>query len=919
MFRYALKRLVRGKSLFLTLFLSVLLAATLFSGILQASDTVGASMLNKALEATDVDIVSSAEDRNLTRTSLAEVKDEIAEIEHVSRVEWLFRSIQMGPGEGIEVNVTGVNTSMPFTIVAVKKDSSLIEGILGIDELEYGKVYVEAGSINASLFREGDPATLSVQTYIPGGSVLLFERRYQTFTVGSLVELDTRFFSIAMGRYSVFLRSLLAGTGEIGKRPEHKLIILSEETFLDWMYQIYGEWRRHCRVIIAETVIGLDRGRLLNLWSLSNSARNVQQVFDQINSLGARYEYIPKNYLGDLLDSVETIASQMRTNTVLIATPVFFMAWYLGLTVSDISLGLRRREIGLLFTRGLTHRQVFYIFLFEAFVVSILAGASGILLSAMILPTFIPGISATDVVTSISPVTLAVSITFSCILALIAVYKPAQNALKFSIVDALREYQSEEEETGTWHEPVLALSLGLYRVVMLVLNLTVEQFRPEQASLVVNILYSTWWGVDYILSYLAPVLLFWGFTNLFVKYFPWFHEALGKLAGYLVGDIALFSTLSVRRNLKRTVASTFMAALILGYGFSVIGGLASTDEYSERFTRLTIGADASVWLFEGDEADAIKDMILEVDGVSAVTVETWFEAESNIGDVPIRIIDPLEFKEVAYIEEGWLSDEDAFERMNESEYNAILEKGIAEIMNVPKESNWIIKVGTKVHSFSVVGFYGREPGSGWMPQNPSLYIPNTYFIKPKYLGLTRILVRFEDSPDLTGMKERLEDLHPDIEGVDIANNLIEKSSTNIFLVGPRRVGELGVYFAALVSSFGVAIVVWTTMRSRWKEITVMAIRGFSNAQLAITLLTENLGMILFSVTIGVGVGFVMMKGETEVYNASVPSVLPRHTVFPQWAQVTMLGVIGLLVLSSVIPILLAVRRASNNPTWRIKE
>ena len=86
MYSYALKRLTRGRGIFLALFLSVALAATLFSGILQAADSVGASMLEKALGATDIDIVSSAEDRNLTRTSLLEVEEAIGMLEHVAWV-----------------------------------------------------------------------------------------------------------------------------------------------------------------------------------------------------------------------------------------------------------------------------------------------------------------------------------------------------------------------------------------------------------------------------------------------------------------------------------------------------------------------------------------------------------------------------------------------------------------------------------------------------------------------------------------------------------------------------------------------------------------------------------------------------------------------------------------------------------------
>jgi hypothetical protein len=919
MYSYALKRLTRGRGIFLALFLSVALAATLFSGILQASDAVGVSMLGNALEATDVDIVSSAENRNLTRTSLAEVEEAISGLEHVAWAEHLIRSVELGPGEGMEVSIPGVNTSMPFTIVAMASDSNLVIGIEGLDHIEPGEIYVAAGSVNASLFGEGETVTLTVPTYIPASSVIHVQKRSANYTVGGVVEVDDRLFSIAFGRYVDYLTSLLYGTGVTGRRPLHQLIILSEESFLEWMHSIYEENRRHTRVLIAETVIGLERGALVNPWNPEGSSSMVDVVYERVNALGARFGYVPVNYLGQLLTVIGGVSSQMKTNTLLVAAPVFFTAWYLGVTVSDISLGLRRREIGLLFTRGFTHGQAFYIFLFEAVIISILAGATGILLGAAIIPLVMPGIGIAQIFGSVSPVTFIASLVFSCALAVIAIYKPAKTAVDLDIVDALREYQPEEADSGSWHEPALALFLGLYRVAILVLEVTVEQFRPDVGNFVVFLLYSTWWGVDFILSYIAPILLFWGFSKLFIQYLPWFHIVLGRVAGGLIGDIAIFSTLSSRRNAWRTAAYAFMAALILGYGVSVIGGIASTDDFTDRFTRYGIGADASVWLFDWKDADAIRDMVVGVDGVAAATVEKWFEAESIVGTIPVRIIDPLEWREIAYMERGWIEGEHVFEIMNEASTDVLLGNGAAGVASVEIGMPWLIGLGDKVHTFSVVGLFGRDLGPEGGIQNPTLYIPDTYAIKDKYISQSRILVKLEEGVDFSTVRASIEALDPGVQGVDIAEEIIRSTTGNVFLAGPRRVEELGVYFAALVSSAGIVLIVSTALRSRLKELTVMAIRGFSSRQLAVTLLVEKLGMTLFSIALGLGVGLVMLRGETEIFNAAINLMLEKRVVFPPATQLTLIVVVALLVVSTIIPIILIVRHVSENPIWRTQE
>lgn len=920
MYSYALKRLIRGKGVFLALFLSVALAATLFSGILQGADAVSASMLDMVLESTDVDIVFSAEDRDLRRTSLIAVEEAIGSLENVAWVEHLIRSVEQGASMGIEINVTGVESLMPFTIVALASDSPLVAGIEGIDSLELGMIYVESRSMNSSLFHEGDPVTFRVPTHIPGGDILDIQKRYAQFIIGSEVNIDDRLFSIAYGRYSDFLVSLLTGTTQTIRRPTHQLIIMSEETFLGWINWIYSEGRRHNRVIVAETIIGLDRDSLLNPWNLADSRREVSLVAQRIHTLGAQFGFTPVDYLGELLESIEAVSANMKSNTLLVAAPIFFTAWYLGVTVSEISLNQRRREIGLFFTRGFAHRQVIYLLLFEVFLVGILAGAAGLIMGSLIFPLAISGMKLSQAFSSLSPVTAGVSFAFSGALALMVMYKPAQRAVSQEIIDALREYQSEEEDSAdAWHTPALAMILGLYRVAMLVLGVTVEQFRPATGNFVVFLAYSTWWGVDFILTYIAPILLFWGFTKLFVQHFSLLPVILERINRVLVGDIAHFSTLSARRNVRRTAASMFMAALILAYGVSVIGGIASTDDFTQRFIMHTIGADASVWLFDGGSAEEIMGMVEGIEGVEAATVEKWFQAESAIGVISIRMIDPSPWMNIAYMEEGWIQDAEAFSLMDEASNYVLLEKGAAQVTGAMKGFPWLIKLGDKLNTFVVADLYGRDPGANMRIQNPTLYIPDTYPIKDKYIDSSRLLLKLEDGADHARIKAEIEALDPDIEGVEIADDIISVAGSNPFLASARQVEELGVFFAALISSLGIALIVSTALASRKKELTVMAIRGFSSRQLAAILLVENLGMTFFSIVIGFTVSLVMLSGQTAFVNSTLPFFTLRRVVFPLSAQVKLAVVIGTLLVSTILPILLSVRRISNNPLWRTHE
>jgi ABC-type antimicrobial peptide transport system permease subunit len=283
------------------------------------------------------------------------------------------------------------------------------------------------------------------------------------------------------------------------------------------------------------------------------------------------------------------------------------------------------------------------------------------------------------------------------------------------------------------------------------------------------------------------------------------------------------------------------------------------------------------------------------------------------------MIDPIEWRDIAYMDREWILFPEAFEVMDESDTNALLEMGAGMVSGVVLGDPWLIKLGDRVHTFSLVGFFGREPPPNWQVQSPTLYIHKDYGIKERYLGISRILVKLKEEANKETIKAEIEALDPVIQGVDVTETIISSALNNIFLAGPRRIQELGVYFAAIVSSVGIVLIVSTAMRSRLKELTVMAIRGFSNRQLTVTLLIENLGMTLFSILLGLGVGLMMLRGETEIFNASLNFAIEKRIVFPPSAQLTLLAVTGLLIASTIVPILVMVRQVSEKPLWRIQE
>ena len=137
MFRYAAKRIVRGRGLFLSLFLSVALAATLFSGILQGADAIGVAILDETLDSAYVDIISSAPEKNVSKTHYFEIDEIFGEVEGVEHVDHFIRW-------SVELRSPEINDTIEAVLLALPGDSSLYRGMSVEGPLEEGVVYVDA-------------------------------------------------------------------------------------------------------------------------------------------------------------------------------------------------------------------------------------------------------------------------------------------------------------------------------------------------------------------------------------------------------------------------------------------------------------------------------------------------------------------------------------------------------------------------------------------------------------------------------------------------------------------------------------------------------------------------------------------------------------------------------------------------------
>src|SRR5256712_2409791 len=584
---YALKRITRSWKLFAALALGMTLAATFFGGINVAADTVGKQALDAQLANTPVDMqlrAFSVDGGRSLNSSVQSLISNLQKIDGVAASEPVGTSNLFNP----------FNASSSITITGIQDDSALYQHmtlVSGRKTLHPNETLINSDSQQAQNYPVNRRITYTLYTNS--------STKYNvTLTVVGSVSLDP----VAVNALGIgyYYQPVPSYRGPVtGIKQANILIVSWEQTFLPVLAKNYnsfstGNFSRFYS-ISAQVNVYLDRNRLISPFAIESSISTIQQIDARISNLALQYGFSPNdNLLGQLQAFSSTIFSLRLTFTA-VSIPVFFMAWYVGRTVSQSSFNLRRKEIGLLLTRGFTRGQLVRHFITEGLIVGLLAGLAGITLAYLLNPLFLQVLGSTSGVTAIlTSDTAIITIIFTLILTLFAILTPARQAAAMDPARALKGYvYLEETRPIRKRGAILALTLGAYQLITLAVGINYMNIGRYvyNANFLLVLFLIIAAVLSFALSFIGPFLFLYGAAQLSTGLAERFHKKFSRISRWIIGDVAALASKSVFRNPRRVAALVFIVALIVGYSIWVIGDLASQQDYNYRQAEVAVGSD----------------------------------------------------------------------------------------------------------------------------------------------------------------------------------------------------------------------------------------------------------------------------------------------------------------------------------------
>ncbi len=615
----------------------MMLAATFFGGINVAADTIGRQALDRQLASTPVDMRIQSGFSSSVAPSVMTIQNVISSVKQVSGVS------------SVEVRGTAedfANSSLPM-IVAI----------------------TDGSSIYRHLSTSGQPLSLPNQTLLSSSSPLASKYR-----VGNIIPYNIGYAGLSynvnltlegfVALDSVAVATLGPGFAQFQSAQQNILIVSWDQTFVkivEWANQQYISSGRSTAALSTYVDVYLDRESLISVWDIEGSASRLAQVDAQVRNTASIYGFNSVDFTLPQVGSLAPTILALRLSFTIFSIPVFFMAWYVGRTVSQASYNLRRREIGLLRTKGFSRRQLFRHFLVEASLVGVLSGLLGLGLAFALDPYFVTALSGTFQGASfLTKETGVATVLFTLVLTLLSILSPARQASNMDPATALREYvYVEDVQASGKRGAILAFSLGLYKIILLTLGvnfLTLSRIGFAGGFFLFLILIVLSF-LDLALTFIGPFLFLYGATQLSTGVAIRFHRALGSVSKRLIGDIASLSSKSVFRNPRRATSLVFLVALIAGYSIWVIGDLASMEDYAVRQAQVRVGSDLRISNL-GQNATILSNTLASWGNVTGTTVEqdTGFTVPATGYTIHLRAIDPSTWTKGAYYEPDWFSD-----------------------------------------------------------------------------------------------------------------------------------------------------------------------------------------------------------------------------------------------------------------------
>ena len=693
-------------------------------------------------------------------------------------------------------------------------------------------------------------------------------------------------------------------------------------------------------------LIWIDRDEVINLANIRGTLNNLQFIQHRLNAMGYTHGYyVDVSPLYYRLENVNPVLEVMKLLFIALSLPVIALGTYLSVVGVDLGVSTRKREVGILKSRGASNRQVFFSLIFESLVLGTSAAVLGLVLGVFVSRflldaalSFTSGgttgqTSMTDIKIGLSTIELAV--LFGVGLMFLSSYRPFKRVSKMDIAEALHHYSPMVMQVD--YKPrtdIILLSVSVLSVASVLMG--AEWIGRQGWSWITQLILGAvvifgmliFPVMPFLLSLSVIRLLTRGSRRLYAK-FTWLVKGWTKELHYLVEK-------NIVRNPRRASNLCVIISLALAFGLFISVTMESSMAYEKERVKFRVGSDVMLDAYprgsspDGSSSQVNMTNLSKLESISGVEHVAVFERiyltlnTYGYGSyIDTALFDPSAYAETVRPSDFYFvhSDSDMLGRL-EQNGTVILTKDFAG-------SNFLI-VGDSVQALFEVTTYinGTSTTTTW---RFSVLVVGIVKALP---GLTSssifIGVHSLDFIPEQNLTQQLSGVGAfiDIRG-DADAEVVANSAKSIFdeaglyanaytmedeIAGLERDPAFGALadflyleyaMSIAIMSVGVGLIIFVAVTDREQELACIMARGSSGSQMRKILMGESLTLMAIGLIVGALIGLLTSYMFNTLTTTESFEVVPRRMVFTYVTWV----VVGISIASLLLASLLATARA----------
>lgn len=688
--------------------------------------------------------------------------------------------------------------------------------------------------------------------------------------------------------------------------------------------------------ISVRYLIWIDRDKVIDLADIASTVKNIEFIQHRLDRQGQVYGFsVGTSPLENALQNMQPQLESQKIIFLALSLPVVALGTYLSIVGVDLGVTSRRREIGILKSRGASNRHVFFSLVLESAMLGAFAAIIGLIMgvvvsrfllgSALSLSTEAGSTSWTDFKLSESSIEL--TILFGVGLMLLSSWRPFKRASRTDVAEALHYYS--HSATKVEYKPItdiVLLSLSILSIVSILVgfNWVNNMSWSWMTRLIVGalMLFGTilFPVMPFMLSLSVIRLTTRGPRKLYSK-LSWFVKGWTRELHQLVDK-------NIVRNPRRASNIAVIISLAIAFGLFISVTMESSIGLAREQVKYDVGADIKLTTY--NQGNAINyselDRLQTLSGASHVALYNsvylaTVGSQYGGGSMQTVVFDSSDYQKTVHPSDFYFihSGKGMLDDLAENG-SVLLTADYAQVMSLLVGDSIFATLSVYNSStqqtrdyhlnLNVIGMIKGLPGLGWMNacvdfgtvnwipegdlrqsfQSPAALIDvaKGYDDGTVATAAEAVFTSANITPTVTIMKDELASLEDDPAFGSLSDYLYMEYAMSI-----------------IIMSVGVGLIIFVAVTDREQELACIMARGSSGSQMRRILMGESITLMILGLSVGAVVGLISAFLFNTLTMPGSGGVVPHRMLFTYvtWAMVVVAAA------SLVIAALLATARA----------